>query len=127
MKQLTDVMPIFEEAHPDCELHFFFDNSQNHHARPPGGLYAQSINLHDGGKSSSLLRDTTFVNASGELIVQKMQYIPAGQTESIQKGVKTILQERGLWTPKLKLPEARAILSDQDDFKASKIWLQEVV
>ncbi len=29
--QLLEVLPIFEEYHPNCELLFAFDNSQNHH------------------------------------------------------------------------------------------------
>jgi len=34
---------MFEQAHPDCDLLFGLDNSQNHHARNPNALYSYKM------------------------------------------------------------------------------------
>jgi hypothetical protein len=94
---------------------------------------ATNLNLFDGGKNNRLLRNTTW---NGE--VQLMQ-----TADGKQKGIKTILSERGLWIEGLKLdckrckdndpPDdnlrccARRILSLCEDFKVDKCWLEETV
>ena len=138
VEQLEVVIKIFEELHPNCKLLFAFDNSQNHHARAPDALYVQNINLGDGGKAVKKLRDTVW-NGQPQLM----------QTaQGVQKGVKTILEERGLYPNHKLLLECdmckdatiqgprtervsccgRGILASCEDFKesASKIWLQEI-
>ena len=119
--------------HPDCDIVYLFDNSQNHHARRPDALWADNLNLSDGGKNTKPLRDTTWNGA-----IQHMQ-----TQDGKQKGIKTILTERNLWIEGLKLdcklckeksppPDnlqccARRILSQCDDFKVDKCWLEETV
>lgn len=61
-----------------------------------------------------------FIDTEGERVIQPMQ-MPDG----VQKGVRTILKERGLWNASLKLAEARMLLSIQPDFSAQKSWLEE--
>ena len=89
VKQLALVIPLFEIMHPDCDLYFVFDNSQNYHARRPDGLSANSFNLTDGGKNTPKLRETVYGVGN---IRQEMQ-----RQDGVQKGIKTILMERGLW------------------------------
>jgi hypothetical protein len=86
------VIPMFEETHPNCDLLFAFDNSQNHHARSPDALYSYNLNLSDGGKNIKKMRDTTFIDRNG---IQQTQLMQTGA--GVQKGIKTILIERGLW------------------------------
>ena len=50
--QLESIIPLATRLHPNCQLLFGFDNSQNHHARRPDALCAQNLNLSDGGKNS---------------------------------------------------------------------------
>jgi hypothetical protein len=73
IKQLENVMPIFEQLHPDCLLQFGFDHSQNHKARKPDALWANNLNQGDGGKKIKKLRDTTWKGTGGEIHVQKLQ------------------------------------------------------
>jgi hypothetical protein len=129
-------MPLFEAVHPNCELLFMFDNSQNHHARPPDALCVKNLNLSDGGKNTKKLRDTVWEGRP-----QLMQ-----RPDGVQKGIRTILQERGCWPTDKKLslicqsckdPEeereqnldccATRLLSSHDDFKNGKNWLEETL
>ena len=80
--------------HPDCDVVYIFDNSQNHHARRPDALWAANLNLGDGGKNVKNLRDTTW---NGEI-----QYM---QKDDKQKGIRSILEER-----ELKIAVKRIIL-----------------
>jgi hypothetical protein len=78
------------------ELVIALDNSMTHRARAPDGLDASRLNFGDGGASVKKTRDGWYTkrNADGseEYVIQSMQ-TPTG----IQKGCKTILQERGLF------------------------------
>ena len=130
VQQLEEVMSLFEAIHPDCELLFCFDNSQNHHARKPNALWVHNMNLNDGGKH---LRATTWNG-----VPQSLQY-----DDGKQKGIRTILTERQLWVPGLKLmcqpcrqhdpPDdnltccARRVLSDCPDFQEDCCWLEETL
>ena len=49
------------------------------------------MNLRDGGKQP-VMRSTTFINKDGVEVVQSMKH-----SSGIQKGLKTVLTERGLW------------------------------
>ena len=96
-------------------------------------MWADNLNLSDGGKNTKSLRDT-FWNGN----IQLMQ-TPDGK----QKGIRTILMERNLWIDGLKLdckpckdksPPlsnvqccARRILSQCEDFRVDKCWLEETV
>jgi hypothetical protein len=89
VKQLNTCMPMMRKLHPNADLIFAFDNSMTHRAAPPDGLDATKLNLSDGGKNVPLLRNTTFVNAEGDIVQQLMQ-----TAEGVQKGMKSILIER---------------------------------
>ena len=52
VKQLEDVIRIFDILHPGAQALFLFDNSSNHHAKAPNGLCADNHNLSDGGKNA---------------------------------------------------------------------------
>ena len=100
-----------------------FDNSQNHHAKPPDDFCASKMNLTDGRVNQRLMRNGWFHNSNGERIVQSMVL----DDGAISKGVKRVLEERGLWMPKIKIKEARKLLSEQEYFRSQKEWLAETV
>ena len=141
--QVQEVIPLFEALHPDCELLFMFDNSQNHHKKSPDGLCVNVLNLSDGGKNTPKLRNGWFiVNGQRQDFQMQNEY-------GVQKGLKTILQERNRWAPELKLeckdhltadaaaevrgdaPStnccARRRVAHEPDFLAQREWLREVV
>ena len=64
-------IPIFKALHPDADGLFMFDNSQNHHAKPPDALNANKINLNDGGRQSVQMRAGYFTR-DGQRVVQSM-------------------------------------------------------
>jgi hypothetical protein len=45
VKQLKDVIPLFEELHPNCRGVFLFDQSSNHNAYPNNALVANRMTL----------------------------------------------------------------------------------
>ena len=116
-------LPIFKVLHPDSDGLFVFDNSQNHHAKPPDALTVSKMNMGDGGVNQRLMRAGWFLDQNGNRIEQKM-VLDDGVTS---KGLKRVLQERGLWNSSLNVKEARKLLSMQDDFSGQKEWLEEVV
>jgi hypothetical protein len=115
-------LPIFKVLHPNSDALFLFDNSQNHRCLPPDGLRASLLNLSDGGKNVQKQRAGWFINSDQVRIEQPMQH-----ANGVQKGVRTILMERGLWSPTLKLPTARKLLSEQPDFASQQSWLKETI
>ena len=40
-----NAIPIFRVLHPNCDGLLMFDNSQNHHAKPPDALSVSEMNL----------------------------------------------------------------------------------
>lgn len=149
VKQVEECIPLFEAFHNpnEYQLLFAFDNSQNHHAKPPDALLVNKLKLNDHAPSEKrpkLFRPTTFIDsATGEVKDQNIL-----RDDGWVKGMRTILQERGLWdrvagkkimrcqackdTP--KEPDdpiinccCHRLLSVQPDFADSQEWLQEVI
>ena len=93
VEQTRKAMTIFKFLHPDCDALFVFDNSANHHAFTPDALIASRLNLTDGGKNiKSIMRDGWFLDENGEHFAQSFR-----NDRGVQKGLRTILQERNLW------------------------------
>lgn len=122
----------------------------NHHAYSPNALVATKgkLNFWDHtGKNTHKTRDTSFTNNNNVDIQQAMQH-----ANGVQKGIKTILNERNLWpasgknsigqkficdcnkceygVTSIDRPDdccARHLLSMQPDFLNQKIWLEEII
>jgi len=152
LKQLTEkAIPAFETAFPGCQGIFAFDNAKIHHKYAANALQVANLNLTPGGKHSLPMRNGYFTHPDNPSIVQvQSMMLPNGQL----KGLKIILQERGLWPNGQKfltqcsipgdLPGerkanpacrhavnanccARALLSSQPDFQSQKCQLQETI
>jgi len=97
--QISDALDIFERKHPGCTAVLVFDQSFAHASYSEGALNSFDINLNDRGKKSTL-KDTyyppkcTIPELRGT--IQTLYTIDA-EGNKINKGVKTILQERGCY------------------------------
>jgi len=152
LKQLTEkAIPAFETAFPGCEGIFAFDNAKIHHKYAANAFQVANLNLTPGGKHSLPMRNGYFTHPDNPSIVQvQSMMLPNGQL----KGLKIILQERGLWPDGQKfltqysIPGdlqgeqkanpafrhavnancfAQALLSSQPDFQSQKCQLQETI
>ena len=95
--QTRTMLIVFDVLHPGCTALVAYDNSSNHHAMANDALVASRINLKDGGKTAAKLRDGWFVDQHGALVKH-----PMTTADGKQKGVRRILEERGLLTPGMK-------------------------
>ncbi|PKY59599.1 hypothetical protein RhiirA4_430523 [Rhizophagus irregularis] len=87
-------IPIFEKTHPGAIAVFAFDNSSSHGKYADNALNANHMNLNPGGKQAKL-RDTIF---NGQ--IQHMNFSDNYHDKNLRgipKGMKIILEERGLW------------------------------
>ena len=67
--------------------------------------WAWNLNLSEGGQHIKSLRDTEYNG-----VLHKMQ-----RDDGVQKGVRTILMERGLWVDGMKLVCKRCKAGDKSD------------
>jgi hypothetical protein len=130
-------IPIFERIHSGKTALFMFDNSSNHNAYADDALVISRMNMKDGGKQP-LLRNGKMPDGSPHIMI----FTDIDGTIK-PKGIKRILQERGLWisgltrqcnlcAKQIPNPEkltccATRILSIQHDFATQKTHLQEVI
>jgi hypothetical protein len=138
INQVVDrAIPIFERTHPGKIALFMFDNSCNHNAYAEDALVVSRMNLKDGGKQP-LLRNGKMPDGSPH----NLTFVDVdGVTKP--KGIKRILEERGLWLEGLAKqcsackshafdpmnPQccASGILGHQPDFASQKNHTQEVI
>jgi hypothetical protein len=149
-KTIVGIKELIEELHPGCRILVAFDNSMTHHAKSPDGLDVYRLKLSDSMTSTAngvFMKSEWYLNAHGTRIEQSMQ-----DANGIQKGVRTILRERGKFQSleghdlnlhchpcKIRSPRddpdyarietccASYVLSQEPDLKVQVEWLTEVV
>lgn len=145
MRQLKEkIIPAFERAHgPDYQVLIMVDNSQGHSAYGEDALLTSRMNMRPGGKQAKL-RDGWYIK-DGQKIIQPMCF-PGVHSEfpGMQKGIKQVIVERGLWKNGLVMQCksqkngekctsdatdccAQHILDLQPDFQEQKSLIQEVI
>ncbi len=132
---LKEAIPKFNELHPFKTALFLLDNSSNHNGFAEDALRATSsrVKWTDGfpaRKSKKprtiIMRNTEWVDSYGVLRTQNFhKKLESGKV--VQKGVKYILMERGLWKPGMKAEEGLKILSEQPDFVKQMPHLIEII
>ena len=136
IRQVLEIaLPIFRFAFPGFVGVWIFDNSSNHGSFAPDALRVDKLNLHPGGKQPHLRDGFNYA----EQVPQSMQFPPDYVNPELAgkpKGIKKILQERGLWkeTYRLACPKcsadkkdccARKVLAAEQDFREQKGQLRE--
>ena len=131
---LEVAVPLFEIAFPPDQFQglFLFDNATSHNVIAPDVLDTRKMNLGSGGKQP-VMRDGWNSRTNAPQVMNDDDRKP--------KGIRTILQERGLWLVggmrlqcmkklKKKLDGsccARHLLGVQPDFASQRGFLQEEI
>ena len=114
MKHVQNAVRIAEHKY-DATTHtlmWLFDQSSCHKAMSSDALNVARMNVRPGG-AQSLLRDTEWPPGSG--CVQHLVDV-----NGVAKGMKEILEERGINTSTLTGPQMRIILANHTDFSNEK-------
>ncbi|CAK5263642.1 unnamed protein product [Mycena citricolor] len=137
IKQIIEkIIPAFEAAHgPGHQMLFMIDNSQGHSAYAEDALVVNRMNLNPGGKQA-LMRPGWFIK-DGRTVSQPMVFEPGHASAGKAKGMKAVLQERGLWNPSLKMRCkdscltksccAHSVLTHEPDFQQQRSLVQETI
>ena len=116
LEQVDTAIDIFEAKFPNSQGLFIFDNAPIHKKYPDDALNADRMNVRPGGKQP-IMKDTVF---NGE--VQKM-VTDAG----LPKGMKLVLQERGVETKGMNATKMRETLSKFPDFANQETMVEQKV
>ena len=111
--QVSGAIDIFEAKYPGTIGMFMFDNAPSHCKKPDDCLNPDKMNVSDGGKQP-FVRDTMWNGHT-----QKMTH------DGVQKGMRRVLEERGVNTHKMKADAMRAELKKFEDFKCDGVPIVE--
>ncbi|KAJ2922656.1 hypothetical protein H1R20_g14444, partial [Candolleomyces eurysporus] len=103
--QVKQMLPLFEKLYPGAVGEFFFDQSTAHSAFAPDALMASEMNVNPGGKKRSMVLPNDYED-------------PALRGKP--KGMRIILQERGLWEELIRRNGGKAPLGDCANCKLSQ-------
>ena len=109
MVQVQKAIDIFEKKYPSVIGMFIFDNAPSHRKKPDNSLNPERMNVSDGGRQP-VMRDTMWNRC-----IQKMTL-----DDGRQKGMKSVLEERGVSTKGMNAAKMREELKKFDDFNGSK-------
>ena len=83
--QVHKAISLFEKKYPEAQGIFIFDNAPSHMKKPEDALNVERMNVRDGGKQP-FMRDTVWDGETQQMTT----------AEGLQKGMKTVLEERGI-------------------------------
>jgi hypothetical protein len=122
IRQVYGFLMIFEFKYPEYRACSVFDNSPVHKARGPKGLSASDMNLKPGGAQPHQ-RDTEYTdhkNLHGHGADKKYH-------QSIgNKGLRQVLEERGVHVGTKTKKVLVEILEEYDDFSQDDFWLDRI-
>ena len=118
LANVKDAVKIAEYKYPPRRntLVFIFDQSNCHRAYAENALNVSRMNVRPGGRQPCM-RDTVLAGC-----VQKMVY-----DDGTPKGMKAILEERGINTSRMKGDNMWVVLSFHDDFASEKTMVEHFI
>ena len=116
LQQVAKTIDIFERVHPDATGIFLFDNAPSHRKVADDALNADRMNVGPGGKQPKM-RDTVWGGQIQKLV----------DDEGIPKGMKIVLQERGVDTTGMNCKDMRELLKTFPDFKGQTTILGDYI
>ena len=114
--QVDKAIKIFEQKYPGVVGLFIFDNAPSHCKKADNALNPDKMNISNGGKQPHM-RDTVWDGR-----VQRMTL-----DDGSQKGMRAVLEERGVDTAKMKADEMREELKKFPDFTSDVPIVQEMI
>ena len=104
----------FKYPKEKCSVVFLFDQSSCHQAYAEDRLNAKKLNVKPGGAQPAM-RDTVWGGKPQKLVDEN----------GVPKGMKKVLEERGINTIKMKADDMRIVLSHHYDFLAEKTIVED--
>eukprot|EP00733_Pompholyxophrys_punicea_P000710 Pompholyxophrys_punicea_v1_NODE_243_length_2578_cov_4.304003.p1 type:complete len:731 gc:universal NODE_243_length_2578_cov_4.304003:2318-126(-) len=111
IEQMKNAIRIFEYLYPGAEAIFLLDHSGGHTKKPEDGLNASAMNVNPLGKQP-IFRNTVW-NGRPQVIGNR--------------GLRAVLQERGLYQPGMVQADMVRVLSECEDFKNQITIVEEVL
>jgi len=103
-------------VHPNAQGLFLFDNAPSHKKVADDALNVDKMNVHPGGMQPKM-RSTTWEGRTQTMVYR----------DGTPKGMKAVLEERGVDTRKIKAPEVREKLKSYPDFQNPTTLLEDLV
>ena len=113
-----EALTIFKILHPNCDVLFMFDNSQNHHTKPPGGLRVTNINMKNGGMNQRLMRGRVDTLTVMVIALNRKRF---WRMESPRKACHRFSESF------LECKRGQKIISGQPHFSEQREWLEETL
>ena len=111
MKNVEDAARIAEFKYPNDKytVVWLFDHSSCHRAFSDDALNPKKMNVRPGGRQPRM-RDTTWAGQPQRLV----------DVNGVPKGMKQVLQERGINSDQMRAEDMRVVLANHDDFRNEK-------
>ena len=116
LKQVSKAIDIFERKYPHAQGVFIFDNAPSHKKCSEDSLNVNRMNVGPGGKQP-VMKDTVHNG-----VVQHMV-----DGSGIPKGMKLVLEERGIDTSGMNARKMREVLGAHSDFLNVTTLVEELV
>ena len=118
ISQVITAIKIAEFKYPATNntIVFLFDQSSGHCAFADDALIAHKMNVSDGGKQP-YLRDTVWDGKPQKMVT----------SDGLQKGLKRVLQERGVNVKKMLRDDMIKVLEEMRDFKFQRTRVEELI
>lgn len=114
--QVNDTIDIFEMKYPETQGMFIFDNAPSHMKKPEDALNPEKMNVSDGGKQP-FVQDTEWNGMPQPMTLENGE----------QKGMKRVLQERGVDTHGMNADKMRERLKEFADFNDKTTLLEQAI
>ena len=105
-----------ERVHPNAQGLFLFDNAPSHKKVADDALNVDKMNVHPGGMQPKM-RSTTWEGRTQTMVYR----------DGTPKGMKAVLEERGVDTRNMKAPDMREKLKSYPDFQNATTLLEDLV
>lgn len=99
LNQVDRTINIFESKYPDAQGIFIFDHAPSHKKQPEDALNVERMNVKDGGKQP-VFKDTEWNGHTQKMVT----------SQGIPKGMRTVLEERGVDTRGMNAAKLREVL-----------------